>query len=156
MSAVSVNPIDTYIRNGAIYWPLPDPFVIGCDLAGTVLQVANDVKNVSVGQRVWCSNQGLMGRQGSFSELCAVDAHWLYPTPDSVSDQDAAACALVGITSHLGLFKAARLQRARRSLCAAASAHWLDGLANGQDCRSQSDHHRRLSRKGVPLPTIRC
>ena len=110
MSAVSVNPIDTYIRNGANYWPLPDPFVIGCDLAGTVVAVAEGVKNVQVGQRVWCSNQGLMGRQGSFSELCAIDAHWLYPTPDKVSDQDAAACALVGITAHLGLFRTARLQ----------------------------------------------
>ncbi len=110
MSAVSVNPIDTYIRNGANYWPLPNPFVIGCDLAGTVVAVAEGVKNVQVGQRVWCSNQGLMGRQGTFSELCAVDSHWLYPTPDKVSDQDAAACALVGITSHLGLFRTARLQ----------------------------------------------
>ncbi len=110
MAAVSVNPIDTYIRNGANYWPLPDPFIIGCDLAGTVTAVADDVKGLRVGQRVWCSNQGLMGRQGSFAELCAVDAHWLYPTPDNVSDQHAAACALVGITSHLGLFRSARLQ----------------------------------------------
>ncbi len=44
MSAVSVNPIDTYIRNGANYWPLPDPFVIGCDLAGTVVAVDSNVK----------------------------------------------------------------------------------------------------------------
>lgn len=110
MLAVSVNPIDTYIRNGANYWPLPNPFVVGCDLAGQVVAVADGVTNVQVGQRVWCSNQGLMGRQGSFAELCAVDAHWLYPTPDKVSDQDAAACALVGITSHLGLFRSARLQ----------------------------------------------
>lgn len=110
MSAVSVNPIDTYIRNGANYWPLPDPFVIGCDLAGTVIAVDSSVKQFQVGQRVWCSNQGLMGRQGTFSELCAVDAQWLNPTPDKVSDQDAAACALVGITAHLGLFRSARLQ----------------------------------------------
>ncbi|MCC6511579.1 MAG: NADPH:quinone reductase [Pirellulaceae bacterium] len=110
MGAVSVNPIDTYIRNGANYWPLPDPYVIGSDLAGTVVAVAEGVKQVSVGQRVWCSNQGLMGRQGTFSELCAVDAHWLNPTPDKVADTDAAATALVGITAHLGLFRSARLQ----------------------------------------------
>jgi NADPH:quinone reductase len=35
--AVSVNPVDTYIRNGANYWPLPSPFIIGCDLAGEVV-----------------------------------------------------------------------------------------------------------------------
>ncbi len=110
MAAVSVNPIDTYIRNGANYWPLPDPFIIGCDLAGEVVAVADDVKQVKVGDRVWCSNQGLMGRQGSFAELCAVDAQWLYPTPANVTDQDAAASALVGITAHLGLLRHARLQ----------------------------------------------
>lgn len=110
MAAVSVNPIDTYIRNGANYWPLPQPYIIGSDLAGTVVAVAADVKHVKVGDRVWCSNQGLMGRQGSFAELCAVEAHWLYPTPSNVTDQDVAATALVGITAHLGLLRNARLQ----------------------------------------------
>ncbi|MFO1066532.1 MAG: NADPH:quinone reductase [Pirellulales bacterium] len=108
--AVSVNPIDTYIRNGANYWELPKPFVIGCDVAGTIASVGSHVTRFSPGQRVWCTNQGLMGRQGTFAELCAVDQKWIYPTPDNVSDADAAACALVGITAHLGLFGRARLQ----------------------------------------------
>lgn len=53
--------------------------------------------------RVWGSNQGLLGRQGTFAELAAVDERWLYPTPDGVTDRDAAAAALVSITAHLGL-----------------------------------------------------
>lgn len=110
MAAVSVNPIDTYIRNGANYWPLPQPFIIGCDMAGSVLAVADDVHSVKIGDRVWCSNQGLLGRQGSFAEICAIDAHWLHPTPDRVADTSAAAMALVGITAHLGLFRTAHLQ----------------------------------------------
>jgi NADPH:quinone reductase len=110
MNAVSVNPIDTYIRNGANYWELPKPYVIGCDLAGTVVEVGSNVKEIRVGQRVWCSNQGLLGRQGSFSELCAVEAQWLYPTPDGVRDEDAAAAALVAITAHLGLIREAKLK----------------------------------------------
>ena len=36
---------------------------------------------------------------------------WLYPTPADVSDRDAAAMALVGITAHLGLFRDAQLRR---------------------------------------------
>ena len=36
VGAVAVNPIDTYLRGGANYWELPKPFIIGCDLAGTV------------------------------------------------------------------------------------------------------------------------
>jgi NADPH2:quinone reductase len=108
--AVAVNPVDTYIRNGANYWELPKPFIIGCDLAGTVAAIGPDVKQFTVGDRVWCSNQGLMGRQGTFAEYCAVDECWLYPTPDDVSDEAAAACALVGITAHLGLFREANLR----------------------------------------------
>ena len=36
VKAVSVNPIDTYIRSGAVSMELPKPFILGCDLAGVV------------------------------------------------------------------------------------------------------------------------
>jgi NADPH2:quinone reductase len=108
--AVSVNPIDTYIRNGANYWELPKPFIVGCDLAGVVEAVGSEARRFRVGDRVWGSNQGLLGRQGTFAEYCAVDEQWLYPTPDGVDDQAVAACALVGVTAHLGLFREARIQ----------------------------------------------
>lgn len=110
VEAVAVNPIDTYLRNGANYWELPYPFVIGCDLAGTVVGVGPGASRYRVGDRVWGSNQGLLGRQGTFAELAAVDEAWLYPIPDEVSADTAAACALVGITAHLGLFQKAQLQ----------------------------------------------
>lgn len=110
VAAVAVNPIDTYIRNGANYWPLPIPFIIGCDLAGTVEAVGPNTHRFRVGDRVWGSNQGLLGRQGTFAEYCAVEERWLYPTPPSVDDEAVAACALVGITAHLGLFREARLR----------------------------------------------
>jgi len=109
VAAVAVNPIDTYIRSGAVKMELPLPFVIGCDLAGTVERCGPDVQRLKTGMRVWGSNQGLMGRQGTFAEYAAVDEAWLYPTPDGVSDQQAAAGALVGITAHLGLVRCARL-----------------------------------------------
>lgn len=108
--AVAVNPIDTYLRNGANYWELPKPFIIGCDLAGTVEAIGPQVKRFKVGDRVWGTNQGLLGRQGTFAEYCAVDEQWLYPTPPNVKDEDAAACALVGVTAHLGLVREAKLK----------------------------------------------
>lgn len=108
--AVAVNPIDTYLRNGAKYWELPKPFIIGCDLAGTIEALGPQAKRFKPGDRVWGSNQGLMGRQGTFAEYCAVDEQWLYPTPANVKDEEAAACALVGITAHLGLFREAKLK----------------------------------------------
>jgi NADPH2:quinone reductase len=110
VGAVAVNPIDTYLRNGANYWELPKPFIIGCDLAGKVEAVGPAAARFRVGDRVWGTNQGLLGRQGTFAEYCAVDEAWLYPTPDGTSDEAAAACALVGVTAHLGLFREAKLQ----------------------------------------------
>ena len=108
--AVAVNPIDTYIRNGANFWELPRPFVIGCDVAGMVEAVGPEASRFPVGTRVWGTNQGLVGQQGTFAEYCAIDEDWLYATPDGVSDEDAAACSLVGVTAHLGLFRDAQLQ----------------------------------------------
>jgi NADPH2:quinone reductase len=101
--ACAVNPIDTYIRAGSVAMPLEFPFVVGCDLAGEVVAVGSEVDGLAPGMRVWGSNQGVLGRQGTFAELAAVDARWLYPTPAGVSDRDAAAAALVSITAHLGL-----------------------------------------------------
>lgn len=103
-AAVSVNPIDTYIRAGNVRFALPSPWIVGCDLAGTVEAVGDGCQRFRPGDRVWGSNQGLFGRQGSFAEYCAADEHWLYELPESVSFETAAAGALVGITAHLGLF----------------------------------------------------
>jgi NADPH:quinone reductase len=110
VAAVAVNPIDTYIRGGAVQMPLPKPFVIGCDLAGVVEKVGPGAKRFKVGDRVWGSNQGLLGRQGTFAELCCVHEDFLYPTPKGVKDEDVAAIALVGITAHVGLFLRAKLK----------------------------------------------
>lgn len=108
--AVAVNPIDTYIRAGMVKMSLPLPYIIGCDLAGVVEAVGADCRRFKAGDRVWCSNQGLFGRQGTFAEFACVEERWLNATPDAVTDEDAAAVSLVGITAHLGLFAKARLQ----------------------------------------------
>jgi NADPH:quinone reductase len=110
VSAAAVNPIDTYLRSGAVKMDLPMPFIVGCDLAGTVEAVGPGAKKFRVGGRVWGSNQGLLGRQGTFAEYAAVDEVWLHPTPAGVADETAAACALVSLTAHLGLVRDAALQ----------------------------------------------
>ncbi|MEX0611578.1 MAG: NADPH:quinone reductase [Pirellulales bacterium] len=111
VAAAALNPVDTYIRGGTIQMPLPRPFIVGCDLAGVVERVGPEAKRFKPGERVWGSNQGLLGRQGTFAEYATVEEDLLYPTPEGVSDEAAAACALVGITAHLGLVRDAKLQR---------------------------------------------
>jgi NADPH2:quinone reductase len=110
VQAAALNPIDLYIRAGIAKMPLPKPFIPGCDLAGTVETVGPGVQRFQVGDRVWGSNQGLLGRQGTFAEYACVHEDWLYPTPGGVTNTEAAAGALVSITAHLGLFRWAHLQ----------------------------------------------
>lgn len=110
IAAVDVNPIDTYIRSGTVPAKMSFPFILGCDLAGTVVETGAQVENFRAGDRVWATNQGLAGRQGTFSEFAAVDEVWLHATPANVKDEDAAATSLVGVTAHLGLFRDAKLK----------------------------------------------
>jgi NADPH2:quinone reductase len=110
VKAAALNPIDCYIRAGTVAMTLPRPFITGTDLAGTVEAVGAGVTRLKAGDRVWGSNQGLLGRQGTCAEFAAVAEEWLYPTPGVVSDSEAAATALTGITAHLGLFRCANLQ----------------------------------------------
>ncbi len=109
VGAAGLNPIDLYIRSGMVAMPMKFPYVILCDLGGTVESVGPGTTRVKPGDRVWASNQGLLGRPGCASEFAAVDEHWLHPTPQALSDVEAAALALTGITAHLGLFQHGRL-----------------------------------------------
>jgi NADPH2:quinone reductase len=107
--AVAVNPIDTYIRAGMVPMEIPRPYILGSDLAGVVESLGPGVTRFHPGDRVWGSNQGFFGRQGTFAEYAAIDQQWLHPTPAGVSDQQVAALGVVGITAHMGLFARARL-----------------------------------------------
>ena len=109
VGAASVNPIDTYTRGGMVAAELPLPFVVGSDLAGVVAAVGEGVSQWKTGDRVWGANQGGQGRQGTAAELACVGADWLHATPEGVSDEDAAAVALVGITAHIGVVLRAKV-----------------------------------------------
>lgn len=110
IKAAGLNPIDTYIRAGAVPIPHPNPSIPGCDFSGVVEATGAAAKRFRVGDRVWGSNQGLLGRQGTFAEYAAVAEDFCYPSPAGVSDTDLAAVALTGITAHLGLFRWAGLK----------------------------------------------
>jgi NADPH2:quinone reductase len=110
VKAAALNPIDTYVRSGTVKMDIPLPYVVGCDFAGVVEKLGPNVKRVKVGDRVWGSDQGLLGRQGTFAQYAAIDETFLYPIPAGVSDETAAACALVSITAYLGLVRDAKLK----------------------------------------------
>jgi NADPH2:quinone reductase len=111
VAAVDVNPIDVYVRSGAIPAKLSYPYILGRDLAGTVVEAGAGVRDFKVGDRVWATSQGFEGRQGTFSELAAVDHRWLHPIPEGVSDEDIVALSLAAITAQLGLVRNVNLKR---------------------------------------------
>ena len=110
VKAAALNPIDLYVRSGVVAMALPKPFITGTDVAGTVEAVGPGVRRFKAGDRVWGSNQGLLGRQGTCAEYVCTSEEWFYPTPAGVDDTQAAAVALTGITAHLGLFQCAHLK----------------------------------------------
>lgn len=110
VAAVDVNPVDLYIRSGAVATKLNFPYILGRDLAGKVMATGANVTGFKVGDRVWAIGQGWDGRQGTFAELAAVDEDWLSPIPGNVTDEDMAAISLVGVTAYVGLVNKANLK----------------------------------------------
>src|SRR3954447_8082069 len=93
VAAAGVNFIDAYHREGR--YPVPLPFVIGQEGAGTVSSVGAEVKAIKEGDRVaWA------GVMGSYAEYAAVPADRLVKVPSGVSDREAAATMLQGMTAH--------------------------------------------------------
>ena len=107
VSAVTVNPIDTYIRSGSFETHPQFPFVIGRDMTGQVVETGHKVTRFRAGQWAWSNNQGYAGRQGTFSEYCAIQEDLLYPLPDGSDPVETVAIIHSALTAVLGLqFKA--------------------------------------------------
>jgi NADPH2:quinone reductase len=104
VAAVTVNPVDTYIRSGAYRTELPAPFIIGRDMTGTVEAVGSAVTRFRPGDRVWCNNQGYDGRQGTFAEQLAIAEPLLYHLPAAADPLEAVTVLHSGLTASIGLF----------------------------------------------------
>lgn len=112
VDAVTVNPVDTFVRAGRFATATPFPFVIGRDLAGTVAAVGPGAAGFAEGDRVWANSLGHGGRQGSFAQYAAVSADRLYHLPDGADPMQAVGLAHMAATAYLGLLRRAHLQPA--------------------------------------------
>jgi len=93
VEASGVNFIDVYHRTGLYKVPLP--VILGREGAGTVLEVAADVRDLAPGDRVaWA------GGFGSYAEKAVVPAEQLVKLPEGVSTRQGAAAMLQGMTAH--------------------------------------------------------
>jgi NADPH2:quinone reductase len=108
--AAGINPIDTKIRGAPERFPVSLPVILGCDAAGVVEAVGDAVHGFAPGDEVYFSQPGLMGRQGTYAEMVAVDAELVAHKPAALSFAEAAAAPLVLITAWEALYDRARLQ----------------------------------------------
>src|ERR1700728_5182788 len=77
-AAAGLNYIDVYHRTG--YYSQPLPLIPGLEGAGTVEAVAQDVRDLKVGDRV-----AYAGPAGGYSEVRLIDADRLGEVPGAVS-----------------------------------------------------------------------
>jgi NADPH2:quinone reductase len=114
LAASGVNFIDVYQREGRYKVPLP--FVLGQEGAGVVTAVHSNVKSVKAGDRVaWT------GLLGGYAEYSAVPADRLVEIPKGVTDQQAAATMLQGMTAHYLCHDTYPLKRGETALVHAAA-----------------------------------
>jgi NADPH2:quinone reductase len=114
ISAAGVNFIDVYVREGRYSTPLP--FVGGQEAAGTVSDVGGEVKSLKPGDRV-----AYTSILGSYAEYAAVPANRAVRVPDGITDQQAAAAMLQGITAHYLVNSTYPLKKGETALIHAAA-----------------------------------
>jgi NADPH:quinone reductase-like Zn-dependent oxidoreductase len=114
--AASVNPVDLKIRNGDFkaVLPLRAPFVLGFDLAGTVVAVGAAVTRFAVGDEVYALSE--QGRMGAFAELIAIHQDDVAAKPTTLDMAEAASVPLVGLTSWQALVERADLRPGQKVL----------------------------------------
>jgi NADPH2:quinone reductase len=114
VSAAGVNSIDVQFRDGKMKMPLP--FIPGQEGAGVVTAVGPQTKIVNVGDRVAWS-----GTLGSYAEYVTAEAEHLVPVPAGVTDEQAAAVMMQGLTAHYLVNDAHKLNAGETALVHAAA-----------------------------------
>ena len=114
-TAIGVNFIDTYDRSGL--YPVSLPSGLGREAAGVVLEAGRAVKALREGDRVAYATP----TPGAYRDERVMDAARVVALPDSVSDRDAAAIMLKGLTAWFLLRRCHRLRRNEPVLLHAAA-----------------------------------
>ena len=115
LKAAAINHRDVYISQGQ-YAGLKFPIIPGSDGVGEIAAVGGGVSGLNVGDAViinpsldWGNDPRVAGPQwrilglpdnGTFAEFVKVPASAVYPRPEGLSDEEAAALPLAGLTGY--------------------------------------------------------
>lgn len=114
-TAVGLNFVDVYTRSGL--YPGELPAGLGSEAAGVVVTVGKKVKHLKAGDRVVYMSTP----QGTYAELKVCPADTLHKIPHDISDEQAAALMLKGLTAHYLLRRTYRVKKGDTLLVHAAA-----------------------------------
>jgi zinc-binding alcohol dehydrogenase/oxidoreductase len=109
LRAAALNHFDLTIRQGRSH--VPKPFILGADGAG-ILRDTGERVVINPGLAHTDEGARVLGRHtnGTYAELVAVPRGSVYPIPEGLSFEEAAAFPLTFLTAYRGLVTKARLQ----------------------------------------------
>jgi NADPH2:quinone reductase len=113
--AVGLNYADTMFTKGQYFVQPRFPAIPGMEASGIVAAVADDVTDVRVGDRVMALGAS------AYAERMIAPAHSVFPIPDGLSFETAAALPVQGLTAYHLLTLAGRMQRGEKVLVHAAA-----------------------------------
>lgn len=114
-TAIGLNFIDVYERNGLYQVPLPA--TPGKEAAGVVEAVGARVKHLQVGDRVAYSSS----ESGAYAQARVLAADRLVKVPDNIDDNTAAAAILKGLTAQVLLRQVYKVRKSDALLVHAAA-----------------------------------
>ena len=104
--AATINPTDTYMRNGAYQRRLgerPPPYIPGMDAAGVVAEIGDGVTGFAVGDPVMAIVMPTRPEGGAYAEQIVVPAGSVAHAPKNASHAEAATLPMNGLTARLSL-----------------------------------------------------
>jgi NADPH:quinone reductase-like Zn-dependent oxidoreductase len=119
--AAGLNLLDSKIRDGEFKLILPyrPPFILGHDVAGTVIRVGSKVRQFKPGDEVYARPRD--GRIGTFAAFIAMNEADVALKPKNLSMEEAASIPLVGLTAWQVLVERAKLTKGQKVLIHAGS-----------------------------------
>lgn len=121
IKATAVNLLDSKVRDGEFKLILPykPPFILGHDLAGTVIAIGSDVRRFQVGDEVYARPRD--HRVGTFAERLAVHENDVALKPKNLSWTEAASLPLVGLTAWQALVEVGKVRKGQKVFIQAGS-----------------------------------
>ncbi|RFB98541.1 NADPH:quinone oxidoreductase [Rhizobium leguminosarum bv. trifolii] len=121
VQATAVNLLDSKLRDGEFKLILPyrTPFVLGHDVAGTVVKTGSRVRRLKVGDEVYARPRDY--RVGAFAEFIAIDEADVAPKPKNLGMIEAASIPLVGLTAWQALVEVGKVKPGQKVFIQAGS-----------------------------------